>query len=182
MKILVFPVTVPLEETVKRLKKREKKLGEFFSIEVVYVPFWFFTFNYTIRKDQKKAGTTIIAADTILGEVAFFQGKMKNVKEVEVSENHILTPTVKFEEAAKKAEEELKRQIFNKFLWRIQKIMVKLKEAQLIYLPFWIGYYKTRENTIQIEVVNALSGEIGDAWYEKIICEGLKVKHTRASV
>ncbi|MBS7618368.1 hypothetical protein KEJ25_07190, partial [Candidatus Bathyarchaeota archaeon] len=71
-------------------------------------------------------------------------------------------------------ESELKKRLLSTYMWKTKGFNLQLESSQVLYVPFWVGYYMVgQDKRIQIEVMNALSGEVGDSWHRGIIEAGI---------
>ncbi|MEM4311617.1 MAG: hypothetical protein QXX95_04445 [Nitrososphaerales archaeon] len=200
MKILAFEPKVEKENVITKLKGREKRLGRLFSYELVYLGYYFFIFNFIARKDQKEPAKAIIAADTVDGSPVFFKQDVEELdkaKEIEVEDKSVLKVRCKEEEAYEKASDELRKRLLKVTMWRKVGLNFSLLEKRLIYFPYYVGYYLAykkdsiikslgnviisakipkveRENKeIRFEVVNALSGELGNVYGRAAVMRGI---------
>jgi len=193
MKILAFEPRIDVEKAILKLKKREKRLGKLFSYELIYLGYYFFIFNFKARGDQKEPATAIIAADIVDGSPVFFKEGLEELdkaKEIEVEDNRVLKVRCKEEEAYERASDELRKRLLRVVMWRRVGLNFSLVDKRLIYFPYYVGYYfgkskikvifdllissriKNREE-VRFEVVNALTGEIGNVYGRTGVMKGI---------
>ncbi|MEM3872077.1 MAG: hypothetical protein QXE05_05915 [Nitrososphaeria archaeon] len=203
--ILVFNNQFPKEKAVEVFKKYEKKSRKLSLIELIYIPFWLLTFQLTIEKfslskllkvhqigskfkplENKINETNIkklkieMIADALLGYSAFFShNKTDNIEpiKVEVDEIFVLKPIIEdYTTLLESIKKEIKKRIFSIHLWSIKNFNIYLENSRLVYIPFWVGYYKesnSREEKWSVEVINSLTGQAEEAWYKKIFYKAI---------
>ncbi|MEM2106725.1 MAG: hypothetical protein QXI59_01450 [Candidatus Bathyarchaeia archaeon] len=200
MKIRTSTLNITQNQALQAFKRREKRSKPLLNMELLYAPFWLMTYKYhTVGESQqgqakksqrilkyltqkKRPAQTIesrvvLVADAVLGQIAFLKGEdasgMVDV-EVDVKEEDIIGVAIPINRVVGKAESELKKRLLSIYMWRTKNFSLQLESSQIFYVPFWVGYYKVgQEERIQIEVMNALSGEVGDSWHRGIIETGI---------
>jgi len=170
------------------------------NMELLYAPFWLMTYRYSAacgesKQSQMKAYRRFLShlikeaepeqprekritlvADAVVGQIAFLRGDAEKMveEEVDVEEDSVIGIAIPIDRVIGKAEVELKKRLLSTYMWKTKTFNLQLEGSQIFYVPFWVGYYRVgREEKIQVEVMNALSGEVGDSWHRGIIEAGV---------
>ncbi|MGQ9543204.1 MAG: hypothetical protein ACUVTM_03815 [Candidatus Bathyarchaeia archaeon] len=199
MKIKGYPPKITEDQAAQTFRGREKGSKIFFNMELLYAPFWSMTFHYSTIEDtgQKRLGmslrvkayltgrrsrpvrvckSVVVVADAVLGQVAFLKGEAEKmaIGEFNVKDDSVIKIIIPVDRVIGKAESELKKRLLSVYMWKTESFNLQLEDTHTFYVPLWVGYYRVgKEKLIQIEVMNALSGEVGDAWYRGIVEAGL---------
>jgi len=180
LKVLTVKPLIEREEALKKLKKLRK--GTLKAVELLYLPFWCFIFDLKakIKKEVRNLRAAVVI-DGVLGEVALYDGELSDLEGnlSEVDEEKLLPVEINLDR--KKIVEEANKELA-KVVYRKLKFVsdMSLTSSKLIYFPFWIGYFHEK-GLIQIDIVNAVSGETSNPWCIRAIIRGLVMKHLHKS-
>lgn len=177
VKIKAFPPKIDEEKALEKLKAREKRLGRLISMELVYMPYKMFIFDFYSRSEQKEPAKAILAVDGSNVQAGFFKGGLEELelaKEIEVNERQILPYKVDDKEALEMASDEFRKRLLKVTMWRRKALRFSFVSSILIYFPYYVGYYfEDKKREMRADVVNALSGEIGNLWSRSAVLKAV---------
>ena len=129
------------------------KRKQWIRFELVYLPY--FVFTYGVHRENENREVTV-AVDGLCGTFTYFD--LSGSYEEDGKKKTLFAPKISMPEAEKLASQEYQ---MNLLQTRIQGQRVgttrKLLRCQLVYYPYWVGYFK-RKGVFDFQTLDGVNG------------------------
>lgn len=161
MTIECVPAQHGYDEALKLFKSRLRrfKLGQFLFGTGFFIPYYLFEVEIL---NGGKLTTQFLAIDAMEGELDLYSFEMPPTEFDEVETTQIGETTLSEKQALALLKEKVRRQVYLQGFFQIRDLTITGKLVRLIYLPYWVGFFK-QKNQAEVEIIDAVRGRFEGA-------------------
>lgn len=162
------------EQAISKFRGRLQRLkhGRLRAAVDFYIPYRFFRTSWD---DGRRKMGAFLAADAVTGKLDLIEFNQLPLggEVVDVNTHLVAEERVRREEACEMVRDRIAGLAFKKRgFFRLSRLNVEVELAASLHIPYWVGVYERQEGA-QIEIVNALQGQLEGAKLREIVAEWL---------
>lgn len=149
------------DDAVKLFKRqlRRFKRGKFLFPTSFFIPYYLFQVEVL---HGGKLTSQLLAVDAMGGELDLYRFEQLPTELINVETTQFGAVALSEKQSWGVLKEKVRRAVYLQGFFQIRDLLITGKAQQLIYLPYWVGFFQ-QKNQAEIEVIDALRGSFEGA-------------------